>query len=111
MTVEQADRVDLIGIDANGSVILTISDHLDWSDGVAHQAILQKKLNRYLAFVESGEILEQYPSGRGRSVIIEVVFKYRPDREGELFLKRADEVIRSAGLGLRHEVFADSYDN
>jgi hypothetical protein len=61
MSVEQTDVVDIVSIEREtGNVILTISDHLDWSDSVAHQSILQKKLNIYLAFVESGEILEQY---------------------------------------------------
>jgi uncharacterized protein DUF6572 len=62
MSVEQTDVVDILGIDREtGHVVLTISDHLDWSDSARHQIILQKKLNRYLAFVESGEILEQIP--------------------------------------------------
>ena len=39
-----------------GEVILTIRDHLDWPDSTAHQLLLHAKLNRYLAFVESGEI-------------------------------------------------------
>ena len=45
MSVEQTDVVDIVSIEREtGNVILTISDHLDWSDSVAHQRILQKKL-------------------------------------------------------------------
>ena len=57
-----------------GDVILTISDHLDWSDSSSHQLLLQVKMNRYLAFIESGEIEQSYPSAKGRAVVIEVVF-------------------------------------
>jgi hypothetical protein len=78
VSVEQTDVVDILGIDREtGHVVLTISDHLDWSDTVGHQMILQKKLNRYLAFVESGEILEQYPNAKNRPVAFRVVFKFR----------------------------------
>jgi hypothetical protein len=69
VSVEQTDVVDIVGIDREtGRVVLTVSDHLDWSDSVGHQIILlQKKLNRYLTFVESGEILEQYPNAKNQS--------------------------------------------
>jgi hypothetical protein len=44
-------------------------------------------------------------------VAFKVVFKYKPDQEGWQFLARAKAVIESAGFSLRHEVFAESYDN
>jgi hypothetical protein len=112
VSVEQPNVVDVISIDKEtGHVILTISDHLDWSDSVHHQAVLQAKFNKYLAFVESGEILQRYPDAKDRAVAFKVVFKFKPDKEGWKFLTRAKEVIESAGFTLRHEVFAESYDN
>jgi hypothetical protein len=112
MSVEQLNIVDIVSMDnRTGRVILTISDHLDWSDTVGHQVVLQAKFNKYLAFVESGEILTRYPDAKNRAVAIKVVFKYRPDQEGWRFLARAKEVIESAGLYLEHELFAESYDN
>lgn len=112
MSVEQFDVVDIISTDKQtGHVILTISNHLDWADTIAHQTALQAKFNKYLAFIESGEILAQYPDAKGRPVVIKVVFKYRPDQEGCEFLARAKAVIESAGFGFRHELFAESYDN
>jgi len=112
MSVDQFDVIDLASIDKeSGEVVLTISDHLDWSDTVEHLFILQTKLNRYLAFVESGEMLQKYPKGKGRLAIFRVVFKFRPDQQGNLFLNRARQVIESAGFGLRYEVFAESYGN
>ena len=111
MSVENINDVDIISIDKKGHVVLTISDHLDWSDTINHQTILQKKFSSYLAFVESGEILERYPDAKGRPIELKVVFKFRPDTEGLRFLGRAKRVIESAGFSLRHEIFADSYDN
>ena len=112
MSIEQLNVVDIISTDKeSGTVILTISDHLDWSNTVAHQTALQAKFNKYLAFVESGEILTRYPDAKNRPVAFKVVFKYKPDQEGWQFLARAKEVIESAGFSLRHEVFAESYEN
>jgi hypothetical protein len=112
LTVEQFDVVDIVSLDPeSGHVVLTVSDHLDWCDSVKHQQILQRKLNRYLAFVEGGEIFGSYPEAVGRPVRFDIVFKYKPDRDGRLFLRRAREVIESAGFALGSQIFAESWDN
>jgi hypothetical protein len=112
MSVEQEEVIDIISVDKkSGHVLLTVSDHLDWSDTIRHQTILQKKFNAYLAFLESGEISDKYPNAKNLPVDINVVFRFKPDTEGLKFLARAREVIEKAGFGFRHEMFADSYDN
>jgi hypothetical protein len=88
-----------------GHIVLTIADHLDWADSAGHQTILQKKLNTYLAFVESGEILEQYPNARNKPIAFRVVFQVPPDDSGRIFIARARQVIESAGFSLHDEVF------
>jgi len=107
MSVEETSVIDIIGIDQTGQVVLTISDHLDWSDTIAHQKVLQEKLNRYLAFVESGEIIESYPDARNRTVAFRVVFKFPPDASGRSFLNKVEAVIESAGFTWRDEVFGE----
>jgi len=112
VSVDQTDVVDIVSIDAEtGQVVLTISDHLDWSDSIEHQTILQRKFNAYLAFVESGEILQQYPNAKDRLVVFEVVFQIPPDEAGRAFLDRARQVIESAGFELRDKVFKPSRFN
>ena len=112
MSVEDLNVVDITNIDKRtGNVVLSITDHLDWSDTVRHQIALQKKLNAYLAFVESGELLQRFPDARGRSVILNIVFKFKPDAEGLQFLERAKRVVESAGCEMAYELFAESYDN
>lgn len=107
MSVEQSEKVDLMSVDSsNGHVILTISDHLDWSNTWEHQQVLQRKFNAYLAFVESGELIERYPDAKGRPVTFEVVLKYEPDYEGRSFFNSARRVIESAGFFLRDRVMS-----
>ena len=102
MAVDDPDVVDIISIEPSGAVVLTVADHLDWIDTTAHQAVLQAKLNRYLAFIESGEILEKYPAAEGREIVICVVMKHSPDVGGFRFLEQAGGIIETAGFRFVH---------
>jgi len=98
VAVDNPDVVDIVSIEPSGNVVLTVSDHLDWLDSIAHQEILQGKINRYLAFVESGEILDRYPDAQGRKVVIRVAMQFEPDVEGLRFLDRAKSALERAGF-------------
>lgn len=103
MSVEEADVIDLIGVDKRtGHVVLTISDHLTWQSD-EHMLTLQEKLNAYLRFIESGELLEQYPDARGLKPQIAVVLKHVPSKKGLEFLNRVSGAIESAGIAFRYE--------
>lgn len=105
MSVTDPNVVDVIGVEvATGAVVLTISDHLDWEDPRRHELQLQDKLNTYLAFIESGEMVESYPDARGRAPVISVVMRVSPVESGELFLRKVEEAIRAAGIGFRSSV-------
>src|SRR5947207_3950194 len=98
MTVEDPGVVDIVGFAPNRDLVaLTIADHLDWGDSHRHLTILQEKLNRYLAFIESGELLRKFPNAEGLPVRIDVVFMYLPSREGEDFIMQADDICVKAG--------------
>jgi len=112
LTVENESVVDIISTKPDGvTVVLTIRDHLDWVDTSQHQVVLQNKLNRYLAFVESGELLEAYPTPKGCAVEFKIVFRHQPDTAGRVFLINAKQVVESAGFTLHTTVFADSIVN
>jgi hypothetical protein len=63
MSVEQRKIIDFVGVDEEANeVILTISDHLEWDNPKSdHLLLLQDKINDYLAFIESGELLRISP--------------------------------------------------
>src|SRR4051812_7284040 len=112
MSVEQPDVIDIISTDRlTGDTVLTISDHLDWSDSTAHQLLLQTKLNRYLAFVESGEILETPPKARCKSILLGAVFTFPPAASGRSFLTKANAAVESAGFRWRETLFAAPQNN
>lgn len=105
MTVSDSETVDAIGTRGDtGVVTLAIFDHLSWDDCHQHLVTLQAKINTYLGFIESGEILTVFPRASGRDVEIEVHFKFPPLPSAERFLKTAAEVSTDAGVGFSWEV-------
>ena len=107
MSIEQTDMVDIISIDAStGSVVLTINDPLDWSHRAAHETLLQRKLHHYLTFIATGELLNVYPTAKGRPVVTRVVLRFPPDEDARRFLKALKAILVSAGLPLEYEVFS-----
>lgn len=105
MSVDQTDVVDGIGVDSvSGKVVLTISDHLEWSED-DHLLQLQEKVNTYLSFVETGELLNSYPDAKGRDVLINVVCKYPPDDRAVGFLRRVANIVDGAGIKFGYHLF------
>jgi hypothetical protein len=109
MTVEDRTTVDAIGVEiASGDVVLTISDHLSWDDEQDHLRALQEKLNLYLAFIESGELLTTYPQATGRHPRIDVVFRVQPSNGALRFLETVRQSTASAEIGFGWRTFSDA---
>src|SRR5215831_3393869 len=106
MSVDQPDVVDIISTSQSGEIVLTISDHLDWADTHSHLLVLQEKINRYLSFLESGEIYQRYPDATGRRIIIKVAFHREPNLEARSFLSKASAIVEGAGFGFASELFS-----
>jgi hypothetical protein len=108
LSIEDTNKVDAIGLEvASGKVILTITDHLDWEDEHKHFLALQDKVNAYIRFVESGELLATYPKATDRRPVIDVVTRFELPQSALLFLDRIRPVLRSAGIELRTRVMPD----
>ena len=103
MSVEQEDVVDFVSFDHAGEVVLTISDHLEWDEANEHALALQKKLNCYLRFITSGELVESFPQAVNKRPIISVVALYHPTALGNEVLAKARQVIENAGIGFQFE--------
>ncbi len=107
MSIEQTDTVDFIGVnEPENEVVLTISDHLEWgTDAGNHLLLLQDKINTYLSFIESGELLESYPDANGRKAVINIVGQYPLNQEAENFIGQVKPIVSNAGMSLRFEEF------
>lgn len=107
MSIEQENVLDFVGIDkSSNEVVLTISDHLVWSEEIEeHIFKLQEKINKYIAAIESGELVEKYPEAKNRKPVIKIVGKYSlPENElVKRFYEKATSIVQWAGFDLRFE--------
>jgi hypothetical protein len=103
MSIENSNVIDFCGIDKEGKVVLTISDHLKWEDTKQHLELLQSKINSYLRTIESGELLENYPNARDRKVVINLVMQYWPSSAGLQYLEKAITFLSSNGYDFRYK--------
>ncbi len=100
MSIEKTKVIDFIGIEeASNSVVLTISDYL---------FLLQEKLNNYLAFIESGELIEAYSDAKDKKPIISIIGKEPLPCEGEKFIRQASKIMKEEGIELRFIFFGEN---
>jgi hypothetical protein len=106
MSIEQTKIIDAIGIDnVTNNVVLTISDHINWLEQTNnHLFLLQEKLNSYLSFIESGEIIDIYPNAKNRKVIINVIYKYPLNNKAQEFYQKIEKIIRNSGIELNYRL-------
>ncbi|NCT40333.1 MAG: hypothetical protein GW778_01550 [Alphaproteobacteria bacterium] len=95
MGVEQTNLVDFISVSGD-QCILTATSALEWGCN-EHLYLIQEKLNTYLAFIESGEIYEHCQQTDIRTIVIKFEFLHAPDKEGEEFLAKCENILSEAG--------------
>ncbi len=106
MSIEQHSVIDFIGVDKNTKeVFLTITDHLDWNNTNDHLWQLQEKINAYIRFIESGEILEKFPEAKDRNIIIEIVGREHYPPVAKEFIDMSNEVLKNVPTQLRFRLF------
>jgi hypothetical protein len=107
MSVDQPAVIDFLWKDeANNRAVLTISDHLDWEEEGEHLLLLQDKLNHYLEFVESGQLVEAEPGFKGLPVLIHVAAQYPLSAQAAKFYEMANERAADFGCSLEFDLGA-----
>lgn len=104
MSLLNTNVVDFISIDTTGNVVLTVADECGWDERNEHLLALQNKINRYLDFIESGDIYQQYAHVEGRKIIVRLAFKYEPNETAIQFLRSIDEILKVAELRFQYKV-------
>jgi hypothetical protein len=90
--------------------VLTISDHLPWTDAREHFEVLDQKVRAYVGFIESEQILRQYPDARESGACIELVCKYTPTPEAVGFLDAIRRAVEHRGISFGHAVLPPDDD-
>jgi len=99
MSVIETDKIDAIGIVKKElRVYLSIIDPLVWDDINVHLFTLQEKINSYLYFLESGELLKTLPEAEGFDVVIELILKYSPTSDAITFFDKTTQILLDKGV-------------
>lgn len=108
MSICEIDVVDGAGVQ-NDSLILMITDHLDWIsiDEGTHMNMSVKKINAYLDFIEGRQYQNTYPNITFKRFIIDVRCircKYKMPAKCVRYLEKANEKIRPLKTQIRLQV-------
>jgi len=99
MSVVDTDSIDAIGLDKEAKrVFLTIVDPLVWDNENVHLFTLQEKINTYLHFVESGELLKAMPDSESCDIAIELILKHMPTDDAITFFDKTMQILFDKGI-------------
>jgi hypothetical protein len=105
MSLDKIEVIDAVGTEKNSDiVVLNLFDAWDWGDEREHLIALQDKINTYLAFVESGQIYEDYPTAAGKALRIDVITRYPVPDAALAFLEKAAAVASQLNIAITHRV-------
>ena len=104
MSVDHRNVIDAIGIEVeSGEAVLSITDHLSWTDVPGHLQTLQDKINDYVEFIESGQIVSAYPNSADRKLRIDVHFiEAAVCGEAQAFLSKMSSLLAARGYGFKY---------
>ena len=92
MSLRHANVIDLLAHDpATDEVVMTIVEPRPWEGTDQHVYQLQEKINAYLSFALDGEMLEQLPQLKGKSVRVQLDCVQEPDAKTAYFI----DIVRS----------------
>lgn len=90
--IEKTDTIDGLAYEQDtSSLILLLTDGMDWSDMNRHLLLLQDKLNTYIWYIDSGQYKEKYPNVK--SVELRVSFLFEEPEICHNLLERAKQVF------------------
>lgn len=110
MSISNLKVIDGIGINKEqDAIMLLLCDHLSWDreDSLKHSdhlLLLQKKINAYVAFLESGQYKENYPKLEPKMAIIDIRFQYEIPDTCERFLQVVQDQIGELGIKIEAKV-------
>lgn len=110
MAIDNIKVIDGMGTNKEqDAIMLLLFDHLPWEGDKApkvvdHLLLLQKKINAYVAFLESGQYKEKYPALESKMTVIDIRFQYEIPETCEQFLKTVQDQVEELGIKIEVHV-------
>lgn len=107
LNIEKTDVIDALAASDDGSaLIMVILDGMDWHDEHRHLILLQEKINNYIAYIESKQYTERYPSVTAIEINVKFLFKETENCNAFLrvVLQTLNESLPNTALTVEHGV-------
>ncbi len=102
MGIDNPRVIDALGTENDTGVeVLTIMDAWDWADEPEHLLALGDKINAYLGFVESGQLLEEHPRVEGQARRIDILSRYPFPTHLAAFIDHVRQVAATYSVGVQ----------
>ncbi len=100
MALDKTEVVDIVATKPGASnALLLLVDDWEWDDEHGHLLALQEKLNTYIAYVEGGQLVRDYPTANGQDVAIQAKFLHLPPESVQAgFLSQAEQLLVNTGI-------------
>lgn len=90
--IEKTDTIDSLAYEQeSSSLILLLTDGMDWTDTNRHLLLLKEKLNTYICYVDSRQYAEKYPNVK--KIELRVSFLFEEPETCHLLFERAKQAI------------------
>lgn len=98
-TVQDVDKIDLITYSKSENIVtLVMIEYRKWGEDHGQMYVeLSEKFNNYLAFIESGQLHEEYPKEESYSIKIELLSEYEPTGFGKKVISTMNEYLENYG--------------
>ena len=101
MSVIESEKVDGVAIGHDGkTLVMLITDHLDWDKEYEHLMLLQAKINSYAIFIESKQYTNIYPNKLFDNFCIEIHFKYGLNENCKKFINTANKQLSELNINI-----------
>lgn len=107
MSILDPQKIDIVATRPDSAIVkLVIADHLDWGDLDAHAKLIQAKVNTYLEFVESGQLMRVKTPEIPKSpdICIVLALEHAPTQEALAFIGKVAAFLKDAGLKFETEM-------
>ncbi len=100
MSVSQIDKIDLITKKENGDYVLIIEADEPWKNTNKFKYNLQEKLNNYCIYFRDGQMIEDYPDLKQKSIPVRIYSLFKIPEQMEGFLHELFMAFSKHGLDI-----------
>ncbi|MGH3878767.1 MAG: DUF6572 domain-containing protein [Actinophytocola sp.] len=96
--IADATTIDLVAQDAAGEYMVVMVEDRPWDAGPVQQLQLRDKINLYADFINSGDLVREYPETAGKPVRIHLDCVEEPTGDIATVVEYAAGQLRELGI-------------